>query len=90
MMGSIYHEMNEDELNRNLEEVRSEIRELRFTFAVARTLQDPARVRKLKKSVAAIMTVKRERELGIAAVKPKTERKVKASSSKKKEAKSKA
>ena len=72
-MGSKFHEMTEEELQKQLELSHSEIRELRFTYAVARSLQDPARVRKLKRNVARILTVLNLRKLGKATVQPKTE-----------------
>ena len=64
-MACVFHEMTTEELEKQLELSRSELRELRFTFAVARSLQDPARVRKLKRNVAKILTVTRARQLGI-------------------------
>ena len=76
-MGSSYHEMADDELNKQLELSRSELRESRFTYATARSLQDPAGVGKLKKNIARILTIKTEREKGIAEIKPKTDRKKK-------------
>lgn len=65
-MAASFHEMTDEELSKQLESAASEIRELRFNYAVARSLQDPARVGKLRKDVARIKTVKRARELGIA------------------------
>ncbi len=76
-MGSVFHEMTEDEIKSKIEENRSELRELRFTFAVARSVQDPARFKKLKRDVARMQTVLRERELGLSTQKEKTERKKK-------------
>jgi large subunit ribosomal protein L29 len=76
-MGIIYHEMTEQELNAGLEESKSELRELRFSYAIAKSLQDPSRVQTLKRNIARILTVKRERELGKAQIKQKTERKAK-------------
>ena len=65
-MAATFHEMNDDELSKQLEAARAEIRELRFTYAVARSLPNPARVGKLRKDVARIMTIRRARTLGIA------------------------
>jgi large subunit ribosomal protein L29 len=76
-MGSIVHEMTDEELRTKLEENRSELRELRFTFAVARSVQSPARFKQLKREVARMETVLRERELGISSQKPKSEKKKK-------------
>lgn len=76
-MGSIFHEMTEEELKQKVDENRSELRELRFNFAVARSVQSPARFRQLKKDIARMMTVLNERSKGISQVKAKTERKKK-------------
>ena len=84
-MGSIFHELTEEEMAKQLEDAKSEIRELRFTFAMTRSLTDPSRISKQKRNIAKIKTVLRERELGKATVKPKTERKAKASKKKKAE-----
>lgn len=82
-MGSVVHEMTDEEIKKQIEANRSELRELRFTFAVARSLQDPARVRKLKRDTARMLTVQRLRELGKAKVAPKTDRKKKEKKDKK-------
>lgn len=76
-MGSIAHEMTDEELRTKIEENRSELRELRFTFAVARSVQSPARFKQLKREVARMETVLRERELGVSSQKPKSEKKKK-------------
>ena len=76
-MGSVYHELTEAEMSKQLEEARSELRELRFSYAMTRSLTDPSRVNKLKRNIARILTVQKERELGKATIKEKTERKAK-------------
>lgn len=73
-MATAYHEMTNEELDKQLDLARVELRNLRFTFAVARSLQSPARVGDLKKNIARILTIKRGRELGIAKVLPKSEK----------------
>lgn len=73
-MGSVFHEMTDEELDKQLVAARSELRELRFNYAVVRSLQDPARVGKLRRNVARILTVRKERGLGITGIKPKTDR----------------
>jgi len=84
-MGSIYHELTEEEINKQVEDAKSEIRELRFAYAMTRSLADPSRISKQKRNIAKMKTVLRERELGKAAVKPKTERKTKVKKKKKAE-----
>ncbi len=73
-MATAYHEMTNEELDKQLDQARVELRNLRFTFAVARSLQSPARVGDLKKNIARILTIKRGRDLGIAKVLPKSEK----------------
>ena len=91
-MSSIFHEMTEEELDKRIKQAQSEIRELRFNYAVARSLQDPDKIGRLKKDVARCLTVKKEREKGIATIKEKKDRKVKRTktdNAKKKEVKTK-
>lgn len=58
-----FKEMTESELDKQLSNSKKELRELRFTFAVAKSLQNPSRANQLKKNVARILTLKREREI---------------------------
>ena len=73
-MAATFHEMNDEELSKQLEAARAEMRELRFTFAVARSLPNPARVGKLRKDVARILTIRRARSLGISKQAPETQK----------------
>jgi len=68
-MASTFHEMTDEELQKQLVDSRKEIMESRFNFAVARSLQNPARVRQLKRNVARALTVQNERKKGIAVFK---------------------
>ena len=63
-MASSFHELSEKDLKDQLESAKSELREIRFHFGVTRTVQNPGRVGILKRNVARIFTVLRERELG--------------------------
>ena len=74
-MGNIFHEMSDTEITKQLAENRSELRELRFTFAEARSLPDPDKVRRTRRDIARMLTVQREREMGLTEVKEKTNRK---------------
>jgi ribosomal protein L29 len=76
-MGSVVHELSNEEIKSRLEQHQSELRELRFTFALSRALPKPHRVNELKKNVARYLTVLAARESGKVTVKPKTERKKK-------------
>ena len=62
-MASTYHDMTDEELNTQLDNARKELRELRFSYAVARSLQNPSRIGQLKRNIARILTVKREKEI---------------------------
>ncbi|MBI3395907.1 MAG: 50S ribosomal protein L29 [Spirochaetia bacterium] len=73
-MGTVYHEMTDEELTKQLELAKAEMRELRFTYATARSLPDPSRIGNLKRNVARILTVRSERTAGKATVKPKSEK----------------
>lgn len=76
-MGSVFHEMTDEELKKQLLSSRRELMELRFNFAVARSLPNPSRVRQLKRNVARILTVNRERAMGKATQKASAGRKKK-------------
>lgn len=58
-----YKEMTGEELGKLLRTSREELRELRFAFAETRSLQNPARPRHLRKTVARVLTELRAREL---------------------------
>ena len=53
-----------DELREQLSDLKEELFNLRFQ-AVTGQLQNPARIRFIRKDIARVMTVMRERELGI-------------------------
>jgi ribosomal protein L29 len=76
-MGSIVHEISDEEIKSRMEQHQSELRELRFTFALSRALPKPHRVGELKRNIARYLTVLAERKSGKVTVKPKTERKKK-------------
>ena len=73
-MGSPIHEMTDEELVKQLDQYRGELREQRFNFAVVRSLQDPGKTRKLKRNIARVLTVQSERERGVAVIQPKSEK----------------
>lgn len=58
-----YSEMTDKELDKQLDNSRNELRELRFTFAVVKSLQNPSRAGQLKRNIARILTLKRQREI---------------------------
>ncbi len=57
-------ELTQEELNKSLKESKEEIRKERFK-AVTSKVDNPRRIRELKKHIARILTLQREYELGI-------------------------
>ncbi len=62
MKANKIHEMSVDELEQKLIELKGELFNLRFQMATGQ-LDNPMRVRDVKKSIARIKTVLREKEL---------------------------
>ncbi len=69
MKGKI-EELNNEELDRSLKESKEALRLERFK-RVTSSLENPKKVRNLKKHIARILTLKREYELGIRSQKSK-------------------
>ena len=65
-------ELNEEELEQKLKDSKVELFNLRFRLTTGQ-LDNALKVRWVKKDIARIFTVKRERELNPVAQKPKTE-----------------
>jgi large subunit ribosomal protein L29 len=59
-----FEEINIDELNRILKENKEEMRKERFK-AVTSKVDNPQKVKHLRKNIARILTLKKEYELGI-------------------------
>ena len=57
-------ELTDGELLKRLEEVQKELLDMRFK-AATRQLKSPKDINKVKKEIARLRTIKRERELGI-------------------------
>lgn len=64
-MAANFHEMTDEELTTQLEQARRELMEMRFSYAVARSLQSPARVGQLRKTIARVLTVQTARKKGL-------------------------
>ncbi len=62
MKASEFRKSSTDELKNKLKELKSELFNLRFQNAVNQ-LENPMRIRTVKKDIARIMTIIREREL---------------------------
>ncbi|HCC33231.1 MAG TPA: 50S ribosomal protein L29 [Clostridiales bacterium] len=57
-------ELGSDELEAKLRALREELFNLRFQLAV-RQLDNPMRVRRVRKDIARVMTIQRERQLNL-------------------------
>ncbi len=57
-------DMNQTELNKQLSDLKSELFNLRFQLATGQ-LENPVRIRGVRKDIARIKTVMREQELGM-------------------------
>lgn len=57
-------ELSIDELRKKEKEIRKELMDLRFQKSIGR-LDNPARYRQLKRDLARVLTIIREKELGI-------------------------
>jgi len=62
MKASKWREMSNEELNQKLNELKSELFNLRFQLATGQ-LENPMRIREVKRDIARIKTILREREL---------------------------
>ncbi len=56
-------ELKDAEINEQLLEASKQVREQRFQYAIARSLENPKVIRDLKKKIARLKTIQREREL---------------------------
>ena len=57
-------DMNQTELEKQLSDLKSELFNLRFQLATGQ-LENPLRIRSVRKDIARIKTVMREQELGL-------------------------
>lgn len=62
MKASEIREMTHEELNKELRELKSELFKLRFQLATNQ-LENPMRLREVRKSIARVKTIMREKEL---------------------------
>lgn len=58
-------DLSREDLKRKLDELKTELFNLRFQKAVGQ-LGNPMRIRQVRRDIARVLTVMRERELGIA------------------------
>ncbi|MGB9847222.1 MAG: 50S ribosomal protein L29 [Desulfotomaculales bacterium] len=64
MKAKAFREMTDEELTRKLAESKDELFRLRFQLATNQ-LDNPMRIKEVRKNIARIKTVLKERELGI-------------------------
>ncbi|HHV26603.1 MAG: 50S ribosomal protein L29 [Clostridiaceae bacterium] len=64
MKANEIRELTDQELNNRLLELKSELFNLRFQLATGQ-LDNPKRIKAIRKDIARVKTVSRERELGI-------------------------
>ncbi|HEW89885.1 MAG TPA: 50S ribosomal protein L29 [Candidatus Bathyarchaeota archaeon] len=57
--------MSREERRKKLNELRAELMRLRTMVKAGGAVENPARIRELRKAIARILTVEREEELGI-------------------------
>lgn len=56
-------EMSPEEMDRRLEELRTELSKIKTMIKAGGSIENPGRVRALKKAIARILTVKNEEEI---------------------------
>ena len=62
MMAKDLHDLSDEELEKKLNEAKEELFNLRFQLSTAQ-LDNPLKIRKVRKDIARIETIRREREL---------------------------
>ncbi|MCB1191008.1 MAG: 50S ribosomal protein L29 [Leptospiraceae bacterium] len=55
-------ELKDTEVIQQLKDARKELREQRFQFAVAKSLENPRKIRNLRKKIARLLTIQNERK----------------------------
>ena len=64
-MKSKLKDLKDSEIKNEIIKASKEVRNFRFQYATARSLENPKIIRNLKKKIARHLTISRERELGI-------------------------
>lgn len=64
MKASEVRNLNQDELKKKFNDLKDELFNLRFQLAAGQ-LENPMRIREIRKSIACVKTVMREKELNI-------------------------
>ena len=71
--------MSKEERNKKLSELRAELSKMKAMQAMGGSLENPSRIRLLRKTIAQFLTVNREEELGLVKAKQKEETSTKVS-----------
>jgi len=59
-----FREMNASELNQNISVLKEELFNLRFQLATGQ-LENPMRIKEVKKTIARVKTIQREQEINV-------------------------
>jgi large subunit ribosomal protein L29 len=70
-------EMSLEERTKKLGELRTELLRLRTMIRAGGTIENPARIKELRKAIAQILTIEKERKLGLAKTKTREKRREK-------------
>ncbi|MBC7112615.1 MAG: 50S ribosomal protein L29 [Candidatus Methanomethyliales bacterium] len=65
--------MSKEERSKKLSELRAELSKMKAMQAMGGSLENPSRIRLLRKTIAQILTVNREEELGLKRAEPREE-----------------
>ncbi len=66
--------LSHEDRTKRLEDMRTELMRLRTMIRAGGTVEDPARVRQLRKAIARILTIAHEEKLGIRQAKPEAKK----------------
>jgi large subunit ribosomal protein L29 len=82
-------DMSSDERIKKLGELRTELTRLKTMVGAGGSVENPARIRELHRTIAQMLTINHEQKIGVARAKPKKTEKTKEKKSAKKQAKKK-
>jgi large subunit ribosomal protein L29 len=67
--------MSSEDRSKRLGELRTELLRLRIMIMAGGTIENPARVKELRKAIAKIITIEQEQKLGIRKTEPERKKK---------------
>ena len=67
--------MSSEDRSKRLSEFRTELLRLKIMIKAGGTVENPARVKQLRKAIAKILTIEQERKLGIGKTEPERKKK---------------